>query len=65
MRKLVLMSFGSIKFSELARWSSPPNVCIGGPSPNIPPGFPLKACGNDGLREGEKFTQQAAGIQPA
>jgi hypothetical protein len=22
-----------------------------GSSPNIPPGFPLKACGNDGLQE--------------
>src|SRR4030095_2042196 len=28
--------------------SSPPNVLIGGPV-RIPPGFPLKACGNDGL----------------
>ena len=27
---------------------SPPNVLIGGPV-RIPPGFPLKACGNDGL----------------
>ena len=27
------------------------NVFIGGPVPN-PPGFPLKACGNDGLRKG-------------
>jgi hypothetical protein len=27
---------------------SPPNILIGGPV-RIPPGFPLKACGNDGL----------------
>jgi hypothetical protein len=27
---------------------SPPNVLIGGPV-RIPPGFPLEACGNDGL----------------
>jgi hypothetical protein len=26
---------------------SPPNVFIGGPAPEAP-GFPLKACGNDG-----------------
>jgi hypothetical protein len=32
--------------------ASPPNVFIGGPVPN-PPGFPLKACGNDGLRIGD------------
>ena len=31
--------------------ASPPNVFIGGPVPD-PPGFPLKACGNDGLRIG-------------
>ena len=30
--------------------SSPPNVFIGGPVP-VSPGFPLKACGNDGLRK--------------
>jgi hypothetical protein len=29
---------------------SPPNVLIGGPV-RISPGFPLKACGNDGLVE--------------
>jgi hypothetical protein len=29
--------------------ASPPNDFIGGPVPNAP-GFPLKACGNDGLR---------------
>src|SRR6266850_789334 len=28
---------------------SPPNVFIGGPV-RTPPGFPLKACGNDGIR---------------
>ena len=27
--------------------ASPPNVLIGGPVP-VSPGFPLKACGNDG-----------------
>jgi hypothetical protein len=31
--------------------ASPPNVFIGGPVPN-PPGFPLKACGNECAREG-------------
>jgi hypothetical protein len=31
--------------------ASPPNVFIGGPVP-VSPGFPLKACGNDGLRKG-------------
>jgi hypothetical protein len=30
--------------------ASPPNVLIGGPDPDSP-GFPLKACGNDGLRK--------------
>jgi len=30
---------------------SPPNVLVGGPDPDWP-GFPLKACGNDGLRIG-------------
>ena len=29
--------------------ASPPNVFIGGPD-SEPPGFPLNACGNDGLR---------------
>ena len=28
--------------------ASPPNVLVGGAVPD-PPGFPLKACGNDGL----------------
>jgi len=28
---------------------SPPNAFIGGPVPNLP-GFPLKACANDGLQ---------------
>jgi hypothetical protein len=32
--------------------ASPPNVFIGGSAPN-PPGFPLKACGNDALRIGD------------
>jgi hypothetical protein len=31
--------------------ASPPNVFIGGPVP-VSPGFPLKACGNDGRRKG-------------
>jgi len=38
---------------------SPPNAFIGGSDPGSP-GFPLKACGNDGLR-----TQQAAGNEPS
>jgi len=32
-----------------------------GSSPNIPSGFPLKACGNDGLQEDASFTQKAKG----
>jgi hypothetical protein len=43
---------------------SPPNVFIGGPDADSP-GFPLKACGNDGLRIGDLFsTQQAMGNEP-
>jgi hypothetical protein len=34
-----------------------PECFYRGSSPNIPPGFPLKACGNDGLREGASSTQ--------
>ena len=30
-----------------------PNVFIGGPVPDSP-GFPLKTCGNDGLRKGNQ-----------
>src|SRR3970282_13610 len=33
---------------------SPPHVSSGGPVLTSP-GFPLKACGNDGLRKGNKF----------
>jgi hypothetical protein len=39
---------------------SPPNVFIGGLVPN-PPGFPLKACGNDGLRRGNSFNAPSCG----
>jgi len=56
----VTFSYGAVAYSgtdfhraDVAplRAHSPPNVFIGGPVPN-PPGFPLKACGNDGLRIG-------------
>ena len=40
--------------------ASPPNVFIGGPGPE-PPGFPLKACGNDGLRKGNSFFAASCG----
>jgi hypothetical protein len=40
-----------------------PECFYPGTVPN-PPGFPLKACGNDGLRIGDYLTQQAAGNQP-
>ena len=40
--------------------ASPPNVFIGGPVPN-PPGFPLKACGNDGLRIGNLLNAASYG----
>jgi hypothetical protein len=43
--------------------ASPPNVFIGGPVRGSP-GFPLKACGNDGLGKDISLTQQAAGIDP-
>jgi hypothetical protein len=51
-----------IKKSSLIIFSklSPPNVLVGGPV-GISPGFPPKACGNDGLGEGANSTQQAAG----
>jgi hypothetical protein len=54
----VTFSYGAVAYSGTdfhradvapSRAHSPPNVFIGGPVPN-PPGFPLKACGNDGLR---------------
>jgi hypothetical protein len=35
-----------------------------GPVPNIPPGFPLKACGNDGLREGSEFYAPTGEFNP-
>jgi hypothetical protein len=40
--------------------ASPPNVFIGGPVPD-PPGFPLKACGNDGLRIGNYLDAVSCG----
>jgi hypothetical protein len=40
----------------------PPNVFIGSP---VPPGFPLKECGNDGLRKENSLTQQGAGNRSA
>jgi hypothetical protein len=57
----------AMRMAELARFNeeqkdamkiipkaSPLNVFIGGPIP-ISPGFPLKACGNDGLQTGNWF----------
>ena len=40
--------------------ASPPNVFIGGPVPNLS-GFPLKACGNDGLRIGDLHNTASCG----
>src|SRR6266511_5017440 len=45
--RALLRKFGWGQGMRLPR-PSPPNVLIGGPV-RIPPGFPLKACGNDGL----------------
>ena len=43
---------------------SPPNVLIGGPG-RIPLGFPLKACGNDGLvAELKRTTFEPGGSTP-
>src|SRR6266576_992692 len=42
--------------------ASPANVFIGGPVPD-PPGFPLKACGNDGLRKSASRSK-LRGINP-
>ena len=39
---------------------SPPHVSSGGPVLTSP-GFPLKACGNDGLRNGNKFYAASCG----
>ncbi len=39
---------------------SPPHVSSGGPVLTSP-GFPLKACGNDGLRKGNKFYAASCG----
>src|SRR5713226_6422048 len=39
---------------------SPPQVSSGGPVLTSP-GFPLKACGNDGLRKGNKFYAASCG----
>jgi hypothetical protein len=36
-----------------------------GSSPNIPPGFPLKACGNDGLRKVQILRSKLRGITAA
>src|SRR5688572_28089771 len=49
--------------NEIYLKASPSNVFIGGPGSDSP-GFPPKACGNDGLRLVLKQTQQAAGIDP-
>ena len=43
--------------------ASPPNVSIGGPVPTQP-GFPLKACGNDGLWIGNLLNGKLRGINP-
>ena len=42
---------------------SPPNVLVGGPDPDWP-GFPLKACGNDGLRIGRCKDAASCGNEP-
>ena len=39
-----------------------PRMFLSGVQSEHPSGFPLKACGNDGLREGASSTQQAAGV---
>src|SRR6266511_2463798 len=53
----VTFSYGAVAYSDTdfhradvapSRAHSPPNVFIGGPV-RVSPGFPLKACGNDGL----------------
>jgi hypothetical protein len=38
-----------------------PRMFLSGVQSEHSPGFPLKACGNDGPGEGAKFAQQAAG----
>src|SRR5213593_3100429 len=43
--------------------ASPPNVFIGGPVPNSP-GFPLKACGNDGLGIANLLNPASCGNRP-
>src|SRR5580765_3228320 len=43
--------------------SSPPNVYIGGPDSDSS-GFPLKTCGNDGLRLGDLFHAARRGMNP-
>jgi hypothetical protein len=35
-----------------------------GSSPNIPPGFPLKACGNDGLEKVDSLNAANCGNRP-
>jgi hypothetical protein len=51
MKNAVESSGDQKKGMRIIPQSSLPNAFIGGPVPN-PPGFPLKACGNDGLRIG-------------
>ena len=45
---------------ERPRFSSPPNVFIVGPNPDLP-GFPLEACGNDGFRIGDLVDAASCG----
>jgi hypothetical protein len=45
----------AIDESKIESNVSPPNALVGGPFRTSPPGFPLKACGNDGLRGWCKF----------
>jgi hypothetical protein len=42
-----------------------PECFYRGSSPNIPPGFPLKACGNDGLRKVQILRSKLRGIRSA
>ena len=50
-----------LSWFDLAHHDPEPSVEGSGvQSERLPPGFPLKACGNDGLQEGANSTQQAA-----
>ena len=51
---------GSAEEARVPR-SSPPNALIGGPV-RIPPGFPLKACGNDGMVTAAQFSWLQASV---